>query len=815
MSLQESKFRTDIQLVRQEGRDGVHFTFKDAVTGRVFRFGELEHFVISQLDGETRADLILGRASQEFGGNLSPVTLASFINSLQKNGLLESREAKVSGEMRSRRRFFGSPLYFRVAAFDPDRRLTRIEPRIGFMFTRTFVVLSALTMVLAACVAIGAWSEIFRDLRYLYRFNFEVILLTWVTLYVVTAAHEFAHALTCKHFGGEVHEMGVLLLYFQPAFYCNITDAWLLPRKSQRLWVTLAGAYWEMFVCALATLAWRLFEPGTGPNSLALAIMLTSAIKTCFNLNPLIKLDGYYLLSDYLEIPNLRRKSFAYLRTMFRNAVGTLPDQIGARHRRIYIAYGLLAGAYSFSLLSLILIHFGGYLTRRYQAAGFIGFTAFVAMIFQPQISKILPARSRELESSRASAARPGWIRRVNRLLKISLLGAIISGILYFGQIELKVASDFRILPAINADVRAEVEGIIDQIYDDEGAVVRKGDPIVRLSVRDLRSDLQISDAAIAEKRAKLKLLTAGSRPEEIEVARRAVETAKTRREYASTRFQEGQRIHAEGLTKAEATRLKAKERLSYASGYLDQAKLLFQESLISRQEIDKSREEVAVRQKELEEADAELKILSADDLAEFKRGLAVSEKELDQAEGSLALLLSGSRAEDLEATRAEIDNQEARGQHIRDQMDLMDVRSPISGVITTPKLKQRIGQLVSRGDLIATVHELNTVMAEIVTPEKDIANVRVGQKVVLKARAFPGNSFTGDVTSIAPIATKPDAAMDERYVLVSCRVDNPSLLLKAEMTGKAKIYCGKRRIMEVLFGAMSRYLRVEFWSWW
>jgi putative peptide zinc metalloprotease protein len=649
-----------------------------------------------------------------------------------------------------------------------------------------------------------------RDLHRLYRF--DALILAALTLYAVTAAHEFAHGLTCKHFDAEVHEMGLLLLYFQPAFYCNVSDAWLLPRKSQRLWVTFAGAYFELFVCALATLIWRLVEPRTWLSSLSLIVMVTSAVKTFFNLNPLIKLDGYYLLSDYLEVPNLRSRSFAYLRTAIKRLLPGAHSQEtshSSRERRIYLGYGLLAGLYSYWLLGWVAVNFASFLTRRYQGFGFVMFTALLMTVFQSPISKGL---RKGVGSAAPPAKGTGQFKRVTRVI---IVLAFALAVLYFGRMELSVSSEFKVLPSTNAEVRAEIEGIIDEIYVDEGAVVKKGDPIARLSDRDLRAELQIIEASLAEKSAKLKLLLAGARPEEIELARRAVETARTRRESAHSRYEEARRIQAEGLSKSKAGLAKAKERLTYASGYLEDARLLFQSKLISRQEVDKAREEAAVRGKELEQAESEMKMILADDLADVQRLQAVAEKELEEALGKLALLLAGSRPEEIEATRAEIANQEARRHHLREQLQLMKVTSPIAGVITTPKLKQRIRQLVTKGDLIATVHQLKTVTAEIVSSEREIADVQVGQRVTLKARAYPEGSFTGNVTSIAPIATKDEEGMGDRYVLVSCQIDNPSLMLKSDMTGKAKIYCGQRRIIDLLSRRIARYIRIEFWSWW
>lgn len=154
-----------------------------------------------------------------------------------------------------------------------------------------------------------------------------------------------------------------MLIYLQPAFYCNVSDAWLFPKKSSRLWVTFAGAHLEVTLWALATVIWRLTEPGTLISHLALVVMASSGIKTLFNLNPLIKLDGYYLLSDYLDVPNLRGRAFGYLGSLMKRILG-LPVQgnqeVPARERRIYLLYGLLAGAFSILFLGYVIYHLCG-----------------------------------------------------------------------------------------------------------------------------------------------------------------------------------------------------------------------------------------------------------------------------------------------------------------------------------------------------------------------------------------------------------------------------------------------------------------------
>ena len=134
---------------------------------------------------------------------------------------------------------------------------------------------------------------------------------------------------------------------------------------------------------------------------------------------------------------------------------------------------------------------------------------------------------------------------------------------------------------------------------------------------------------------------------------------------------------------------------------------------------------------------------------------------------------------------------------------------------MTTHNLKEKVGQNVKKGDLITEVHDLGTVKAEIVIPEKEIADVQIGQKVALKVRAYPELNFEGKVVSIAPIVSKGEERWEPRTILVTTELHNTSMLLKPEMTGNAKIFCGQRRIFDLLSRRIARYIRVEFWSWW
>ena len=278
------KLRSDLRVSRQTTAEGVSFVVKDPATGRFFRLREPEYFIAHQLDGVTPLSVVRQRVEEKFGAPVSLKTIVPFIKSLRRLRLLERPDRQHLAPSGGRIR--GSPLYVRLRAFNPDRLLDRLVGKVWFCFTPHFLVLSGLLIVLAAGIAILDGDEFWRDVPRLYRV--DALVLTWVTAVLVSAAHEFAHGVTCKYFGGEVREMGFLLIYFHPALYCNVSESWLFPEKSKRLWVTFAGAYFELCVLALATVTWRVTDTDTTLNLLALGVMVTSSIKVCLNLIPLI-----------------------------------------------------------------------------------------------------------------------------------------------------------------------------------------------------------------------------------------------------------------------------------------------------------------------------------------------------------------------------------------------------------------------------------------------------------------------------------------------------------------------------------------------
>ncbi|MGH7567870.1 MAG: PqqD family peptide modification chaperone [Gemmatimonadales bacterium] len=735
-----SKLRDDLIVSRQETASGMVYVLKDPRTARFFRLQEIEYAIARRLDGSTPLADVARAVAVELGVEADEDALRPFVEQLRSRGLLEAGSDDAAPYTNQHAR--GNILWFRIKAFDPDRLFDWLIPKIGFLFTRYYVVGAIALIGWAILTAVMNAAEIQADLTRLWRV--ESLVFAWFTILAVTTLHEFAHGLTCKRFGGHVHEIGFLLIYFQPAFYCNISDAWLFPEKSRRLWVTAAGGFFELTVWGLATLVWRITERGVWVSDAALIVMATSGIKQFFNLNPLIKLDGYYLLSDWLEIPNLRQRAFQYVGDLVKRAVGA-PRVVAVREptpreRRLFLGYGLLAVSFSYWLLTVVFLRLANWFTSSWQGWGFMLSTALFAAVVGSVTGKSL-------------LRWPAWLSPRNHRVRLAALVVGVLGLLYIVPVQLKVGGEFEVAPGQNADIRAQVEGTIAAVFVKEGARVTGGDTLARLSDRDLGAQLRMAEAQLGERRAQLRLLEAGPRPEEIEVARLAV--------------------------------AKAEGHLRLATQELERMRALAAREAASREELERAEGAVAVRTTELAEERGRVRILTA-----------------------------GSRPEAIAAMREEIARAEAELEHLKDQVRDVWVTASHGGVVTTPKLHERVGEYVKPGDLIAEVHALETVTAEIAVSERDIGDVAVGQRGAVRLRAFPERTFEGRVTAIAPAAGDVPG-MRGKFVKVTIELPNPEGRLKPQMSGYARIYCGERPALDALTRRFRRFIRVEFWSWW
>jgi putative peptide zinc metalloprotease protein len=314
------------------------------------------------------------------------------------------------------------------------------------------------------------------------------VAILWATLLLVTFIHELGHAFACKHFGGEVHEMGFMLVYFQPAFYANVNDAWSFTSLSSRLWVTAAGGWIELVVTALASIVWLIASPDTLVSELAVAAMLIGGgFALLTNANPLMPLDGYFALIDWLEIPNLRHRARDYVGWWVRRHVMRLevPEPPATdRERRVLLIYGALAAAYATIFFTI----FGMWLTGRAgQAFGALGVLTVLALVFALVRQGVVAWwRSAVTAIRRRRAARAngrGWRGPLASTLAMILILALMPW-------TLTTTGAFVVSPVRTLDVTASDSAVIAAIYVREGMRVEAGAPLARLIDRKLEREL-------------------------------------------------------------------------------------------------------------------------------------------------------------------------------------------------------------------------------------------------------------------------------------------------------------------------------------
>jgi multidrug efflux pump subunit AcrA (membrane-fusion protein) len=494
------RLRADLAIVEQVFRGETSFVVKDPATRKYFRFRPVEMGVMRHFDGSRTADEIATALAAD-GVRLTARAVEGFARKLASIGLLERTLAerttleleRIRADRRRRRRpalFRGELLRMRWSFGDPDAVFNRVLPAIRWMFTPAFVVASV-ALFAAYFLIIGAtWTAFSSAIAALYapaNVTVGTAVVLWCTLMVVTFIHEIGHGFACKHFGGEVHEMGFMVLYFQPAFYCNVNDAWSFTSLGARLWVTAAGGWIELVVTSLAAIVWTIAQPGTLASEIAITTMLLGGVTAILtNANPLLPLDGYFALTDWLEIPNLRLRALAYFGWWVRRYVLRLeiPEPATTdRERRVFLIYGALAVAYIAMLFTFIGLWVVG---RAHQALGAAGALIVVALI-------LTMARRGIVEWSRSVALMVRARRRERRGIDrwrwpaIGALGIVV--LLAVIPWTLTTTGQFVVAPTTSLDVTAPDSALIGAVFVREGMTVAPGAPLARLIDRDLERD--------------------------------------------------------------------------------------------------------------------------------------------------------------------------------------------------------------------------------------------------------------------------------------------------------------------------------------
>jgi putative peptide zinc metalloprotease protein len=791
-----------------------HYVVKAPQTADFLQLGEEEHFLLTQLNGENDANAIRSRYADRFGQSLSLEDLEGFLELAREQHLLycgvPSQGSSLTGA--TGREALGNPasaghntlLYWRKNICDPDSLFAWMAPRIRFFWTRTFLALSA-AMIAFAVVLIWAnrheLAHSFGDL-----FRWETLVLAWVTFLLVSVLHEFAHGLTCKRFGGEVHEVGILIMFLMPCLYCDVSSAWMFPEKSKRMWVMFAGVYFELFLWALAAIVWRLTLPHTLCNDIALVVLSLCGLQTLLNLVPFIKLDGYFLLSDWLEIPNLRQRAMEYqgaqLKWLFLGAERPEREPRGW----LLTAFGFLCWIFSIVVVALVVTGLTRYAGPHFGP--FVLIAIAVAILF---CSRIIWKRLTKKEVGMKAFLR-------SRKLGIwSLLILALGLALRYVEVEDRVGGSFEIRPTIRAELRAAETGFLAEILVQEGDLVSRGQTIARLEIPDLESRMKRKRLEADEVAARLQLLKAGTRPEEIAEQRLRVVRAREWRNLAAEQLDRDRQALAAELERLEHQCQQYQVEAKTADDSLQRIESLHHSGAMTEQELEEARRRSDVALSQWKQAQAQHLLRKALGTRETLSGLDAHselisrENELADLEAELRLMEEGTRNEEIEAERARLARLREEEQHLKQVASRLVIQSPVSGVVITPRLREKCGQYVQRGELICIVDDPCRLEIEIQLKEQDVSATEVGQTVELRARAFPREVFQTRLSRRAPTASLGEV---QSAVFVYCDLENTSAELRTGMTGFARVYTGRRPLGEIAADRVVRFFRTQYWFW-
>lgn len=459
---------------------------EDPAASRFHRVGLAEYRFIRALDGRQAVAAILAQLARENGETFSEAEAVRIVRWLRDQHLLEVESSRSGLNPREQDHqalqsviTWLNPLVCKIPLFHPDRFFTQVEPLLrpflgwgGFVFW--------LVLVLAGATHVSMdWRRFVADADGLFsRENWIWLFVAWTGLKI---AHEFSHGLFCKHYGAAVREAGVITVVFVPMGYIDATASLGLPSRWRRMMIAAAGLYMEFFLAALAAIIWARTSPGA-LNTLAHNVVVIGTVVTLFfNANPLMRFDGYYLLSDLLEVPNLATRGRTWWqRTLMWILIGGRDGRpLWPSSQAAWIAaiYGCLAWFWQIVVLGGCLV--AGSVALR---GGGLILAALAGCVWMAlplvRFGKMLAERIHAGVGSGAAL-----------LLRGSLLLAVVAGILFVPW--RPVAAGDGVIELTDTDIlRTECPGFILREWVRDGDLVKAGQLLVELGNDEATTEL-------------------------------------------------------------------------------------------------------------------------------------------------------------------------------------------------------------------------------------------------------------------------------------------------------------------------------------
>jgi putative peptide zinc metalloprotease protein len=480
--------RGDLIFTPQTADGQSYYMVEDPLNSRFFRLGRTEYTFVSLMDGRTTIHQALSHLSSVLPHHrMTEHDAAGLCRWLVESDLAHTEQSAQaarlanSAEKVEHRKTMANinPLVFRLPLLAPDSGFARLETKIGWLYSTPAAVVWLVLLVVGGYFVISDWNRFSASTQGIFSAdNWLSLFLCWLILKIV---HESSHGVVCKKYGGTVRETGVLFILFAPLAFVDVTSSWRFRSRRQRMHVAAAGMYFELGIAAIAAIVWSNTTDGWLSNLCYNTIIMASITTLVFNANPLMKFDGYYILSDALGMPNLYVNGNQYIKHFSRRYLlgvnSTLPAW--SRGHRIFIR---CYGCASFAWRMMICVTMTITAITLFQGAGVVlaamGFVMWIGMPTLKFVYYLIAGKSGEQP------------RRLRFCLVSGTLAAAAIG--FFGFVPWPGA---RLAPAVvefspNTIVRAGSAGFIREIHVQSGQQVEEGQLLVSMENRDLARDV-------------------------------------------------------------------------------------------------------------------------------------------------------------------------------------------------------------------------------------------------------------------------------------------------------------------------------------
>lgn len=491
--------RRNIDIHRQIYRGEVWYVLQDHVTGQMYRFTPTAYRIICMLDGKRTVHELWKDLSAGDEGALTQIEVIQLLGQLHsadvltcdispgtENIFIHGKKQEETGLTKILR---SNLLFFRFPLVDPEKFLARTVGFVHFFFTRPGFTLLLVLILAALTQALLHRNELTADIvdRVLSRENLAIL---WIVYPIMKGFHEFGHAYAVKKWGGEVHEMGIMLLVFMPVPYVDASSSSAFRNKWQRVAVGGAGIAVEFFLTSVAIFFWVWLEPGLA-RTIAYNVIFIGGISTLIvNGNPLLRYDGHYMLSDLLDIPNLAQRSIAYLGYLVNRYIlgikKAMPPYSSSGERFWLVSFGITSFLYRLCVYSAIILFISG---KFFIIGVLLGIWAFFNMFVLPFFRKIyILCTSPFYQENRGRS-----ILIATSFLVTALLLLFTLPLPYLTQTEGVIWAPE------HAFVRLQVNGAVKLINAEPNSYIKKGDVLVTCSDPFLEANVKIIRQQLVE----------------------------------------------------------------------------------------------------------------------------------------------------------------------------------------------------------------------------------------------------------------------------------------------------------------------------